>query len=282
MPNSVLRVVTALVGIPAVVGLLYLGAWPFALLVLTISLLAQYEVYHLLELGGLRPYRAFGMALGALLVLQTMHRPLLYAAAAVVVVAVAWWPLERRSLDGGTPEASPTGIGALGATLFGAVYPSALLAFLVEIRLARGPQVDDLRAFFLALTVFLLVWSTDTLAYYVGRAFGKRPLAPLISPAKTWAGAIGGVAGSLGAAVLLKVVALDVIPWMHVAALGLLAGVVGQLGDLAESKLKRQVGAKDSGTLLPGHGGLLDRFDAMIVVAPVAYLYLRFAAGLFG
>lgn len=258
-------------GIPAIVGILYLGGWPFAVLVLAISLLAQYEVYGLMDAGGIRPDREVGLLLGALFVLQAVHRPLLYAALAVVLVAVARSPFRRA-------EAGPA---SLAATLFGAAYPTALLGMLVEMRLARGPLVGDLEAFYLTLALFVLVWTGDTAAYYVGRAVGRRPLAPAISPKKTWAGAVGGLVGAVAAALLLKAIVLEVLPWGHAVAVGLIAGVVGPLGDLAESKLKRQVGVKDSGSLLPGHGGVLDRFDAMVLVAPSVYLYLRFAAGLF-
>lgn len=279
MSNNLLRILTALVGIPAVVGLLYLGGWPFALLVAVLALLSQYEVYHLLEAAGLAPRKSAGLVLGALLVLRVVQPWAMHAAVAVFVVAAALYPFdlrltrERRSERAAAP-------GTLAATIFGAVYPSALLAYLIEIRIARGPSVDDTGAFLLTLTVFLLVWSTDTLAYYVGRSMGKRPLAPTISPKKTWAGAVGGALGAVGVAAVLKLTMIGFLPWVHVVAVAVLCAVVGQLGDLMESKLKRLVGVKDSGTLLPGHGGLLDRFDAMILVAPAVYLYLRFVAGI--
>lgn len=263
-----------------VVGLLYIGDWPFTVLVLVLSLLAQLEVYQLLEAGGQRPNRAVGLTLGALLVLRAVHPPLLFAAAAVTVALVAWSPFQRPP-DRRAPREEPSGGAMLPATLFGAIYPASLLAFLLDLRAARGPEVADPEAFLLTLAVFVLVWSADTAAYYVGRAIGRRPLAPSVSPKKSWEGAIGGVVGAIAAAVLLKLLVLDVLPWLHAAAIGLIAGVIGPLGDLAESKMKRQVNAKESGSMLPGHGGLLDRFDAMTLVAPAAFLYLQFIAGLF-
>lgn len=289
MSNSALRLLTALIGIPTIVGMLYLGDWPFTLLVLVLALLAQLEVYQLLEAAGQRPNRVLGLLLGALLVLRAVHPPLLFAAAAVTVAVVAWSPLQQRSAGSLPPGdaaeapigASSAGAAMLPATLFGAVYPSSLLAFLLDLRAARGPGVADLDAFFLTLAVFVLVWSADTAAYYVGRSLGKRPLAPAASPKKTWEGAIGGVVGALAAAIALKLLVLDVLPWLHAGAIGLIAGILGPLGDLAESTMKRHVGVKESGSLLPGHGGMLDRFDAMTLVAPAAYLYLRFVAGIF-
>lgn len=290
MSNSTLRILTALVGVPAIVGLLYAGSWPFALLVVFIALLCQWETYGLLEEAGLAPRKIIGLALGLLLVLQALFPYALHVAVVVLIIAVASSPFDvPRGVarpSGVTPEPpsprlSVTGVGSLPATLFGAVYPAGLLGYLIALRLGRGPSVDDVHAFLLTLTVFLLVWSTDTFAYYVGRAIGKRPLAPKVSPKKTWAGAIGGTFGAVVVAVLLKLLVLGFLPWIHVVALALICAVFGQLGDLAESKIKRMVGVKDSGSILPGHGGFLDRFDAMILAAPATYLYLAFAAGLF-
>ncbi|MDX1546847.1 MAG: phosphatidate cytidylyltransferase, partial [Rhodothermales bacterium] len=146
--------------------------------------------------------------------------------------------------------------------------------------LGGGALVDD-AAFALTLTVFLLIWATDTFAYYVGKNLGRHKLAPLISPKKTWEGAVGGAVGALLVAVVLKLTLLAFLAWPHVVAMALICGIVSQIGDLAESRLKRSVGAKDSGTLLPGHGGLLDRFDALLLAVPLVYLYLAYVARLF-
>ena len=291
MSNSALRILTALVGIPAIVGLLYLGAWPFALLVLGLALFCQYEVYGLLDEAGLRTRKIVGLSLGALLVIQPVFAYALHVAAAVLILAVALSPFDvprgvTKPADGDAPAPpsmplTVSGVGSLPATLFGAIYPAGLLGYLIMLRSGRGPLVDDANAFALTLTVFLLVWSTDTFAYYVGRAVGKRPLAPKVSPKKTWEGAVGGTVGAIIVAIVLKLLVLEFLPWIHVVAVAAICAVFGQLGDLAESKIKRLVGVKDSGSILPGHGGFLDRFDAMVLAAPAAYLYLAFVAGIF-
>ncbi len=286
-----LRLLTALVGIPFVVGMLYLGSWPFVLLVLALALLCQHEVYRLLEEGGLHPHRIPGLLIGALIVLQAAWRPALYIAVAVVVGVVACFPFysglsgregaqTRVAGPGGVRPDSP-GTRRLGATLLGIVYPSTLWAFLIELRFANGLGIDDVSAFYLTLAVFVIVWAADTMAYVAGRLFGRYPLAPAVSPKKTWAGAIGGVFGALAAAVLFQVFVYEITSWGHMLLLGGIAGVLGQLGDLAASQLKRLAGAKDSGSLLPGHGGVLDRFDAMLPAAAAMYLYLRFVTGVF-
>ncbi|MCG8403027.1 MAG: phosphatidate cytidylyltransferase, partial [Firmicutes bacterium] len=123
--------------------------------------------------------------------------------------------------------------------------------------------------------IFLLVctWSSDTGAYLVGRKWGKRKMAPSLSPGKTVEGAAGGVLGSLLAAALVAVFYRE-LPELPVLVLGVLVGVAAQVGDLMESALKRQAGVKDSGRLIPGHGGILDRFDSMLFTAPLVYYYV--------
>ena len=260
---------------PVIVGLLYLGDWPFGLLVLAGALLIQWEVYEMMDHGGGRPRRVLGLLLGALLVLRILVPALWPLVVLVVLVLIGLVPFEHKREE---PLVS------MADTVFGAVYPTALLAFMLQIRVADLPAAagDDRASFFLTLTVFLLVWASDVFAYYVGRATGRHKLAPRVSPNKTWEGAAGGALGALLVAAALKVLVLDFLAWPHVLSLGLICGTLGQVGDLAESKLKRSVDLKDSGTILPGHGGLLDRFDAMIFAAPAAYLYLAYAARAFG
>lgn len=274
MKNSTLRVLTAVVAAPVVVGLMYLGDWPFGLLVLGGTLAIQWEVYDMMNLGEGQPRRFLGLLLGGLLVLRILVPPVFPLVIAVVLLLIGLAPFEVEKKH---PLVS------LADTMFGAVYPTALLAFVLQIRVsdvAAAPD-QDLAAFFLTLSVFLLVWAADVFAYYVGRTVGRRKLAPRVSPNKTWEGAIGGAVGALVVAAGLKVLVLGFLPWVHVIALALICGVLGQIGDLAESRLKRSVDMKDSGSILPGHGGLLDRFDAMIFAAPAAYLYLEYVAQIF-
>lgn len=128
------------------------------------------------------------------------------------------------------------------------------------------------------LLVLLLAWIGDTGAYFAGRFLGKRKLYPEVSPKKTWAGAVGGLAGSFAATAVMKVLRLEQLSWLDVALISIPGGVLGQLGDLVESLVKRSVGVKDSGALLPGHGGMLDRIDAVLFIAPYVYLYLHIVA----
>jgi phosphatidate cytidylyltransferase len=130
------------------------------------------------------------------------------------------------------------------------------------------------------LFLLLCVWVCDSAAYYVGSTFGRRKLAPAISPNKTVAGAVGGILGAAGTSVLLKM--FNLVPWSLGFALGtgLAIAVFAQLGDLAESMIKRDAGVKDSGSLIPGHGGIMDRVDALLFTVPVFYYFLFAAGGL--
>ena len=125
----------------------------------------------------------------------------------------------------------------------------------------------------LLLLTLVVVWAGDTAAYFVGRALGRHKLAPAISPAKTWEGAVANVLASAGAA--LAFLPWLEISWGHLVGLGLVVSVAGQAGDLLESAFKRSAAVKDSGNLLPGHGGVLDRIDALILAGPAAWWYLQ-------
>jgi phosphatidate cytidylyltransferase len=130
------------------------------------------------------------------------------------------------------------------------------------------------------LFLLLCVWVCDSAAYYVGSTLGRRKLAPEISPNKTIAGSVGGTVGGAGAAIILKM--LNLVPWSISFTLvaGLCIAVLAQLGDLAESMIKRDAGVKDSGSLIPGHGGMMDRVDALLFTVPVFYYILSISGGL--
>lgn len=263
-----LRVITGAIGAALLIAVLYAGGWAFGLSILALGLVAQHEVYRLFEQRGVLPYAMAGLLLGALLAARTFLPDAALLAVALVVVLLAWCPFSRTEQP----------LLCLGATMLGAVYPTALLAFLTDLRLARGPHIGDEEAFALTLAVLVLVWATDILAYFVGSRFGRHLLAPAISPKKTWEGAVGGALAALLVGVILKLTLLSFVVWPHVLVLALLCGTISQLGDLAESRFKRAVGAKDSGAILPGHGGVLDRFDGVLLAAPLAYLYLAYVA----
>jgi phosphatidate cytidylyltransferase len=156
-------------------------------------------------------------------------------------------------------------------TIFGIVYAGILLTTVAELKRDGGPAGGDLVMF-----VLVVVWAGDTGAYFAGRFLGKHRLYPAVSPKKTWEGAIGGVLGSFAAGAAMKVFRLDgIFNWVDVAMLTIPGAALAQVGDLAESLLKRSVGVKDSGSILPGHGGILDRIDAVLFFAPYVHVYIQ-------
>jgi len=159
----------------------------------------------------------------------------------------------------------------LMANAYGPLYIGGGMAAIVLLKRDGG---DDGPGF--VLLSLMLSWLSDTGAYFAGRFLGKRKLYPAVSPKKTIAGAFGGLAGSVGGALLGSFFYLRSLPVSHAIAFGLVGGFLGQLGDLGESLLKRSVGVKDSGGIVPGHGGILDRVDALLVTATLSYLYIAF------
>lgn len=166
----------------------------------------------------------------------------------------------------------PTVAVRYAATVAGIVYAGYLLTYLAKLKLIERFQPGD--GGDAVLIVLIVAWVADTGAYFAGRFLGKARLYEAVSPKKTWAGAWGGLAGSLVGVVALKLISAHWLSWLDVVLIAIPGGILGQLGDLTESLLKRSVGVKDSGALLPGHGGLLDRVDAVLFIAPYAYAYL--------
>jgi phosphatidate cytidylyltransferase len=163
----------------------------------------------------------------------------------------------------------PSVASRFGATVTGIVYAGFLATYLAKLKLLDPNQAGDT-----VLLVLLVAWLADTGGYFAGRFLGKSKLYEAVSPKKTWAGAWGGIAGSVLGVAVLKLGFADWLTWIDVFAIAIPGGILGQLGDLAESLIKRSVGVKDSGALLPGHGGILDRIDAVLFIAPYVYAYL--------
>jgi phosphatidate cytidylyltransferase len=272
------RLLTAVVGIPAGLLLIYAGGWRLAAAAALLAIGGLSELYRLLAARERLVYARLGYALACVLLAATAMVPAprpafgsLAVEAGLVVIAMAAagrWLLAR--------SVAPTG-RRLFDTLAAQIYVPQMLSYLLRLRavpgasIALGSVLMPAGACWTA-AVMVVVWGMDTAAYGVGKVIGRRKLCPTISPGKTVEGAVAALAaaGALtaGAGHWLG------LPLVHGVVLGMMLGVVGQGGDLFESALKRAAGVKDSGALLPGHGGLLDRFDSLIFVAPVAYYYL--------
>lgn len=163
----------------------------------------------------------------------------------------------------------------MAATVFGIFYAGVLLMMAAELKrdaTAMGHATDGGHWIVFVLVV---VWLGDTGAYFAGKGFGKGKLYPEVSPKKTWAGAWGGLAGSFVAAAVMKLLFLEQLGWLDLVFLALPGAALAQMGDLVESLVKRSTGVKDSGAILPGHGGILDRIDAVLFFVPYVHLYMQ-------
>lgn len=273
MSNLVQRILTGLVGATVVVTAGWLGGWVFAAILLGVGLAAQAELYRMLAAAGTRPLIGLGLVVGAVAVV----RPLVPAAEALLTLGALAVVVATLFLRRETPLLDAAG------TLFGIVYPAALCGSLVALRVVPRPWLEaaDNGAFWLTTAALFCIWGADSFAYFAGRAVGRHPLFPRVSPKKTWEGAVGGVVGAAVFAVGFWWLTplRGVLTVADVAAITVAAGVASPFGDLAESHFKRSVAVKDSASWLPGHGGLLDRIDAAVVAVPLLVVWFDLVRG---
>jgi len=311
MSSHIKRILIAAVGIPLLVTVSYYGGLFFFFTVSGISALALYEFYKLAAAKGASPQMGFGLISGFFINLTFLHEKLqsvivnlldkykiyvpfpsqtqlLYIILTVVVVTACLIELFRKR---------GSAINNLSATLFGLLYIPFFLGTFIGLRELFVPLDFPVSRFFpgpesfthplirdeiyrwggyTVISILAIIWICDTAAYYIGSAAGRHKLFPRVSPNKTWEGAAAGFAGALVSAALFKILLLDYLSLGSALIIGVIIGTIGQMGDLAESLLKRDAGVKDSSGIIPGHGGVLDRFDSLILASPVIYLYLDF------
>jgi phosphatidate cytidylyltransferase len=265
------RVLSAIVLIPLVAGVVYAGGWVLAGALLVVVVRSAYELFALMGEAGYRP----ALAVSALIMaafLVAARFPELHLVGAVLTAAVIGsliWQLLRP------PEGLPTQSWAL--TLGAALWLGWLISHFTMLRDLSPPFGLGLGTRWLVLA-FLVTWVNDSAAYFVGKAIGRHPCCPYLSPKKTWEGTIGGWLGGVAATLLLGNWLVD-LPWAHGVVLGVLVATVAPFGDLAKSMVKRQMKVKDFSALIPGHGGMFDRIDSLLFVVPVVYYYLTLVLG---
>jgi phosphatidate cytidylyltransferase len=256
------RVVSAVIPLPLILACIhYAPTWAWALMVALFTSVAHFE-FLTITAGG----RSFGERLAqtllgvvAIVLMGVFPGRFTGEIVACAILVPQLWVLF-------SPGEMTTAFPRAAAITTGYFYVVGLMSFLVWLHLLpSGP--------FWLYVAFFVAWAGDTGAYFAGRAFGKHKLYPLVSPKKTWEGAIGGLLGSLGGVLLAKVWFFPALTFVDCALIALPGGAIGQMGDLCESLLKRSYDVKDSGTIMPGHGGILDRADALMFVMPWVYLY---------
>jgi phosphatidate cytidylyltransferase len=252
------RVASALVGIPLILAVSWYGGWIYFIVLVSIGHLALRELYNLagLEEKILRRVGFAGSFLLLLLLFLSGMEAYFYGLILFFLFLNFFWVI-----------AFPMDYLPFATLLWGKLYITSLLSFFLLLRALPGGYTA-------VLTVFLAIWITDTGAYFTGVSLGRHRMAPVISPKKTWEGALGGLFLT-GLALFLFSPFLG-LGRLFSVVLGLSLSIAGQIGDLSESALKRWAQVKDSGAFLPGHGGFLDRLDSLLFAAPIAYLLFRF------
>ncbi len=258
--NLRLRIISGVTLAVIVLALTWIGGWPFRLLMAAMALAIAVEWLNITSGGrwGRQHWLTVGIvaAFAAALAIGLQGALLVAILMAGTAVAIAEAAASGRS-HAHVPAIAYAGLGAMALALL------------------RG---DAAAGFWAVLFLFAVVWATDILAYFVGRAVGGPKLAPSISPGKTWSGAIGGTVAGIAAGAALAAAAGASM--LVLAAVALLLSVVGQIGDLFESALKRRFGVKDSGTIIPGHGGVMDRVDALVAAGIAFYVVCAVQVGL--
>jgi phosphatidate cytidylyltransferase len=307
--NLTARVLVALVAIPVILWLTMLGGYFFFFLIAAISSLALYEFYGLAEAKGAAPLKTLGLAAGVLVNIVFIYERFqvdiyqfffdhfnvhlsLFSQHQLLTVVLLKFLLLTMLIELFRTKGSPT--INIATTILGVLVISLCFGTLIFLR-ELFPYGFPVHKFYAAdltndrllvqidrwggytvIAVFATIWICDTAAYFGGKTFGKHKLFEKVSPNKTWEGAVFGFIFSILTMVTAKIFVLGYLAYRHAIVLGVIIGVFGQLGDLIESRFKRDAGVKDSSTLIPGHGGVYDRFDSLVYISPIVYLYIDF------
>lgn len=270
LSNFASRMLINLLGIPAIILLARAGGLPYVVFFGLVAILGQIEFYNLIKQKGFQPRVNVGVVSGIVWILvaylsQDLLYPLLLLILLGFLLIVLFHPVTNAIVN-------------VAITFFGFLYLPFLISILIIMRwMPARYDGDYLDGYFLVVMVFSSIWICDALAYVFGKWLGKRhKIAPKISPGKSWAGCIAGLCGALVTVILFY--RLDWKPdnlgLKDLLIIGLITGIIGQAGDFVESAFKRDVGVKDSSSLLLGHGGILDRFDSFLIAPGFVYLYL--------
>ncbi len=276
-----IRIGSAAVLLPFTITVVWWSPWSTAAAVVALIAICLLEIYGAFIHAGYQPNRWLGMTLamalaGAIVADRLIGLDLTAAVVAFSIIIGLIDALRHHERKGILAD--------WALTIAGAMYIGGLASHLVLVRVLETPlQPGPLRDLGLApgagwlYLICAVTWMQDTIAYFVGKSYGRHLMTPNLSPKKTWEGAAGGMAGAILGGVLAVWICGLPIPLWGGALLGVAGGIVGPLGDLAESMIKRQAGLKDAGHLIPGHGGMLDRVDSFIFTAPVLYYLILLA-----
>ncbi len=271
MDSLLTRVLVSIFGIPIILAIVYFGGLFFAGFILLVSLLAQIEFYSMVKKNEMSVYFLPGLLAGIVWILGVQFFPG-YLFEIFLGLGIMIFLLNLSGLIEGSTK-------KLSVTLVGFIYIPVFLSCMIMLRNIPGyVEMDESQGFNLILLLLVTIWICDTFAYFFGSWFGKKKIAPKISPNKSIVGSVSGLVGAIVVGLVFYLFNLkpDFMNFMQIIIFVIIAGVVSQLGDFTESVFKRDNKIKDSGKILLGHGGVLDRFDTFFITAPVIYIYVFF------
>lgn len=269
------RTIFAVIAAPIAIAIVYFGDWALAILLSVLAALAAWELFRLARETGAFPLEAAGIAIAALLPIAVHAQRLGFYNLSLTAVVAMVLVMFASTIWLRGPTGKP--LASVAITAFGVTY-AGLFSYIYALRY-HNYAVGATAGTALVLLPVLLTWATDIGAYMFGRTFGRKKLIPSISPGKTVEGAVGGL--GLAIIVCLLYVRFILMPYAQLGLtiqgavlFAIVVSIAAQTGDLAESLLKREAGVKDSSRIIPGHGGILDRFDSLLFVMPIAFLML--------
>jgi len=267
--NTATRIVVSLIAIPLILAACFYGEVPFLIFVFGIALISFWEFSEIVKKKNAFTNFLLGFLTIALIIANFYFK---YIELLIIIltssILIFLFELFRNKASA---------ILNVSVTLLGIFYIGLFSSSILLIReYFNNSEMFYSEGGFLIISIMVSIWICDSAAFFLGTAFGKHKLFPRVSPNKSWEGAIAGFVFAIVAMIASKALVLDVITLSDAIVIGIIVGTIGQLGDLVESLIKRDAGVKDSSTIIPGHGGIFDRFDSLLFTAPVVYLYLHF------
>ncbi|MCX6170049.1 MAG: phosphatidate cytidylyltransferase [Ignavibacteriales bacterium] len=269
MNNLSTRVIVALIGVPLIVILSLIGKIPFLIFTLGIGLVSYYEFSKMVRNKHSYTNRFIGYLAVALIIINEYKNFFDYRIFFIcLILLLLLFELFRNK---------ESAIANLGTTLLGIFYIGFFSAAILDLReFYNDSAFTYAQGGYLIISILVSIWICDSAAYFIGSAYGLHKLMPRVSPNKSWEGAVAGFFFAIVGMIAARELVLAFLTMKDAIAIGVIVGIFGQLGDLVESLLKRDSHVKDSSSLIPGHGGIFDRFDSLLFTAPIVYLYLTF------
>lgn len=267
--NTSTRVIVSIIAIPLIIGGSLVGGIPFLIFTLGIALISFWEFSEMVKKKEAYPNFVLGSLVIVSIILNVYFKFLefyvLFLFASIIILISELFRNKASAIIN------------VAVTFLGILYLGLFSSSILLIReIFSESELLYSEGGYLIISIMIAIWICDSAAFFIGSAFGKNKLFPRVSPNKSWEGAIAGFVFAIVSMIAAKAIFLDILTLTDSIIIGTIVGTVGQIGDLVESLVKRDAGVKDSSAIIPGHGGIFDRFDSLLFTAPVVYIYLHF------